>query len=222
MHKRQNIHNYNIYFLLLIPTVFAILALNGFGFFFKSGSAGAGILIILFAWFGKWGKFKDIWMIVGAFFFSISGDWFLSHMNGDTNMFISGISLFFIAHIGYLSFALMNGKIKWIFTLIVLAGYLILFFIRVYPSFEDSRLMIAVLIYLLISCFSLGASVGIKAIPGIRLSYILGIALILFSDTIISFKEFVGHNNLNFLILPTYYLAHILITFSLMRKSELT
>lgn len=209
------------YLLLLIPAVMAILALNGFGFFFKSGSAGAGILIILFAYYGRWSKFRDIWMIVGAFLFSIGGDWFLSNRNGDTNMFIAGIALFFVAHIGYLSFALMNGKIKWVFTFIVLAGYLIFFFLMLYPSFKDSSLMIAALIYLLISCVSLGASVGIKANPAVRWSYIFGIVLIVFSDTIISFNEFVGYKDLSFLILPTYYLAHISVTFSLLKKSEL-
>ena len=207
------------YALLIIPIVLAILALNGFGFFFKSGTAGAGIIIILFAYFGRWKKFRDIWMIVGAFLFSIGGDWFLSHMNGDTNLFISGIALFFVAHIGYLSYALMNGKMKWVFTLIVLAGYLIFFFLMLYPSFEDSKLMIAALIYLLISCFSLGASVGIRADPVLRWAYIIGIVLVVFSDTIIAFNEFVGYKELNFLILPTYYLAHIAVTFSLLKRS---
>jgi hypothetical protein len=42
--------------------------------------------------------------------------------------------------------------------------------------------------------------------------------LILFSDTIIALKEFTGYNELNFLILPTYYLAHISITFSVMHR----
>ena len=80
--------------------------------------------------------------------------------------------------------------------------------------------MVAALIYLLISCFSLGAAVGIDAKPLVRWSYVFGIVLILFSDTIISLKEFVGHNELNGLILPTYYLAHISITFSLIAKNR--
>ena len=80
--------------------------------------------------------------------------------------------------------------------------------------------MAAVLVYLLISCFSLGAAVGIRAGRWIRWPYVLGIFLILFSDTIISFREFVGYRELDFLILPTYYAAHIIITFSLLKKAE--
>jgi len=209
------------YALLIIPVVLAILALNGFGFFFKSGSAGVGILIILFTWFNKIGKAKDIWMIIGAFAFSIGGDWFLSNRHGDTGMFVAGIALFFVAHIGYLSYALMNGKINLVSLGILLIGYLVFFFLKLFPALDNPVLMIAVLAYLFISCFSLAAAIGIKATPSVYWSYVFSIFLVLFSDTIISFKEFMGYSGLNFLILPTYYAAHILITFSLMKKSEI-
>lgn len=209
------------YLLLLIPVVMAILALSGFGFFFKSGSAGAGILIILFAYFGRWSKFKDIWMIVGAFLFSIGGDWFLSNRNGDTNMFIAGIALFFIAHIGYFTYALMNGKMNWISLGMLLAGYLVFFFLKLVPALDNKILLIAVLAYLFISCFSLAAAIGIKANSIVYSGYVFGIALVLFSDTIIAFREFVGYHQLDFLILPTYYMAHISITFSLLKRSEM-
>lgn len=36
----------NIYVLLLIPAILGILAIQVFGFFFKSGTAGTGILIL--------------------------------------------------------------------------------------------------------------------------------------------------------------------------------
>lgn len=214
------IHKYNkwIYLIFLIPLTLAILALNNFGFFFKSGTAGVGILILLFAYRSKFDKNTDVWMVIVAFAFSIAGDWFLSNMNGDANMFVSGIALFFVAHVGYLSYALMNGKITWIFTGIVLTGFLIFYFISLFPSIDEDIINIAAFIYLLISCFSMGAAVGIEAKPMIKWSYVFGILLVLFSDTIISLKEFVGYTDLNFLILPTYYLAHISITFSLFRK----
>jgi len=209
------------YGLLVIPMVMAILALNGFGFFFKSGSAGAGILIILFAYWGRLGKIKDIWLIIGAFVFSIGGDWFLSNRHGDTGMFIAGIALFLVAHIGYLSYALMNGKMHLISLGILLAGYLVFFFLKLFPALDNPVLMIAVLAYLFISCFSLAAAIGIKATPFIYWSYVFGISLVLFSDTIISFREFIGYKQLDFLILPTYYLAHISVTFSLIKRSDI-
>lgn len=208
------------YFLLVIPVVMAVLALNHFGFFFKSGSAGAGILILIFLYYKKLKFRKDIWMIMLAFLFSIFGDWFLSNRHGDQGRFIAGIAMFFIAHVGYLAFALMNGKLNRRVTGIILAVFLMFYFGVLYPSISEKTMVAAVLVYLLISCFSLGAAVGIRAGRWVRWPYVLGIFLILFSDTIISFKEFVGFRDLNFLILPTYYAAHIVITFSLIKKAE--
>jgi uncharacterized membrane protein YkvI len=73
------------------------------------------------------------------------------------------------------------------------------------------------LFYLLISCFSFAAAAGINRLTAMaKWSYVSGIFLILFSDTIIAFKEFTLFQSLNFLILPTFYLAQICITFSLM------
>ena len=211
-----------IYGLLIFSIVSAILALNNFGFVFKSGTAGIGIIILSALNLNKGKSSKDIWMIVGAFLFSIAGDWFLSHSNEDPIMFSKGIALFFFAHIGYLSFALFNGKIKWLSTSILLAIFLIYFFVLLYPTFNDSVLMMASLIYLFISCLSFGASLGIKGDNIVKWTYIFGIFLVLFSDTIISITDFLGYKSLGFLILPTYYLAHIVITFSLIRKINLS
>ncbi|SHG00529.1 YhhN-like protein [Mariniphaga anaerophila] len=208
----------SIYLVLLLPFLLAVMALNGFGFFFKSGSAGAGILIVLWLWFRQLKARKDVWMIFVAFAFSIGGDWFMSNRNGDMDMFISGIALFFVAHIGYLGYALLNGKVKWTFTAIVLAGYLVFFTCKLLPSINHGVLMFAALVYLIISCLSMGAAVGIDAKPAEKWSYVFGIFLVLFSDTIIAFSEFAGYTELNFLILPTYYLAHISVTFSLIAR----
>ena len=103
----------------------------------------------------------------------------------------------------------------------MLAAFLVFFALLLYPAIDDTILKLAALIYLLVSCLSLGASVGIKADPIIKWGYAFGIFLILFSDTIISLAEFLGYHKFDLLILPTYYLAHISITFSLIRKSGL-
>ena len=206
---------YGVLFLSVISAIFALLTSN---FIFKSGTAGIGILIILILNFKKVKPSKATWFIIGAFLFSIAGDWFMSNMNGDSTMFSKGIALFFLAHLGYLLFATLNGQIKWRFTSILLALFLLFYFLVLFPNINDNILMLATLIYLLISCFSLGASVGIKGDYIVKWTYVFGIFLILFSDTIISLTEFLGYNRLDFLILPTYYLAHISITFSLIRK----
>jgi uncharacterized membrane protein YhhN len=217
--KSMWIKNNWIYGVLLLSVISAVFALITSSFIFKSGTAGIGILIILILNFKKVKPSKDTWFIIGAFLFSIAGDWFMSNMNGDNTMFIKGIALFFIAHLGYLLFATFNGQIKWRFTSIVLALFLLFYFLVLFPSINDNILILASLIYLLISCFSLGAAVGIESDYVVKWTYVFGIFLVLFSDTIISLTEFLGYNMLDFLILPTYYLAHISITFSVIRAA---
>ncbi|MFK5974461.1 MAG: lysoplasmalogenase [Flavobacteriaceae bacterium] len=209
-----------VYGLLLCSFILLILGITTSSFVFKSGTAGIGIIIICILNFRMAKLAKDTWMIITAFLFSILGDWFLSNTNGDSLMFAKGVALYFVAHIGYLVFALMNGQIKWKFTLLLLGVYLTFFCLMLYPTFTDQRLMLASLIYLLISCVSLGASIGIKGGYFVKWMYVFGIFLILFSDTIIALKEFLEYDKFNFLISPTYYFAHICITYSLIRKTE--
>jgi uncharacterized membrane protein YhhN len=215
---QKQLFNKWLYTLLLIPLTSAILALLHFGFFFQAGVAAAGILILLIVYFKQLKVSGDVWMVMAAFLFSIGGDWFLSNKKGDTGMFIAGILLFLFAHAGYLAYALMNGRIHRTVNLAVLAAYLVFFFTVLYPSIDDKVLMLSALVYLLISCVSLGAAAGLQTAPLVKWAFIFGIFLILFSDTIIAFREFVKYRELNFLILPTYYLAQISITFALMKK----
>ncbi len=210
-----------IYSLLLLSVISAILALNTSHFLFKSGSAGMGIIILLIIRLKSVKPRKDLWFIIGAFLFSILGDWFMSHKNGDIIMFSKGIALFFLAHIGYLLFAAYNGKMKWTITSILLLVFLTYFFWLLYPAISDKVLLIAALIYLLISCVTFGASFGITGNSVVKWAYVFGIFLVVFSDTIISLTEFLGYTVLDFLILPTYYLAHISIAFSLIYRMQL-
>jgi uncharacterized membrane protein YhhN len=208
------------YLLLIIPAVWSVMALLHSGFILKSGSAAGSMLILLILYTGKFNQHKDVLAILAAFAFSIAGDWFLSHKHSDTGMFVAGIGFFFLAHAGYLVFALMNGRIHLTATALILTGYLLFYFIRLAPSIDNPALMVSSFVYLLISCFSLGAAFGLKTDPLVRWAFICGIALVLFSDTIIAFKEFGGYRKLNHLILPTYYAAHICITLSLIRRSQ--
>ena len=91
MNNRTGKNNW-IFGLLLIPFISAIQALNHFGFLFKSGVAGGGILILLYLYGKQLKQSKDVWAIIGAFLFSIGGDWFLSNRNGEMLMFIGGIA----------------------------------------------------------------------------------------------------------------------------------
>ena len=209
-----------IFSLLLLSLIFAVLALNTSYFLFKSGSAGMGIIILLIIHFKSVKPHKDLWFIIGAFLFSIIGDWFMSHKGGDPMLFSKGIAAFFVAHVGYLLYAAYNGKMKWTITSILLLVFLIYFFWLLYPAITDKVLLIAALIYLLISCLTFGTSFGITGNPVVKWAYVFGIFLVVFSDTIISLTEFLAYTALDFLILPTYYMAHISITFALIQRMQ--
>ena len=209
------------YLLLIIPLVLAVLAVAGFGFFFKAAVPGSCILILAYLYRGRLKTETDTWFVLAALFFSIVGDRFLSNKGDSFMMFSAGIGLYLLAHVGYLWFALRNGHLHKLFTIVVLTGFLLFFILKLYPAIDDTVLMIAVLIYLLISCFSLGAAFGISLQPLVKWSYFAGVTLILFSDTIISLNEFTSYTVLNFLILPTYYAAHIAITFALIKRMKM-
>lgn len=77
-----------------------------------------------------------------------------------------------------------------------------------------------VLAYLVVSCASLAAATGLRNPPEERLWFQTGIALIVFSDTIIGLSEFGNVKALSWLILPTYYLALVCITLSCLMRPE--
>jgi uncharacterized membrane protein YhhN len=215
--KNLNLKNVLIYSLLLIPALSAILAITTGHFAWKAGVTGSAILILAAFFYAGHRKYEKVGMIIAAFLFSIAGDWFLSNKQEQSWMFMAGIAFFFFAHICYLIYALKNGKINQNLLIVVLAIFLILFFGWLTKGIAGLGLKSAVLCYLVISCVSLSAAAGMNKVSMIaRYAFTAGISLILFSDTIIAFKEFTMFQALNFLILPTYYLSHLCIAFSLM------
>ncbi|MGB5436465.1 MAG: lysoplasmalogenase [Maribacter sp.] len=209
-----------LWFVVLLTSQFigAAIAWATDIFIFKISVAALGTVILLIAYAHKLPKALDVWVVIIAFVCSMIGDYFLSHMHGDTTFFILGISLYLLAHIGYLTFSLLNGTLRWKSSIALTVVFLIFFYLALYPTLDDKTLAFMVLFYLIVSCVSLGAALGLKLEPTIKWPYVIGIALILFSDTIISFTEFIHYDALNFLILPTYYLAQIGITIALYLK----
>ncbi len=207
-----------IYLLLLIPLALAVFALNGFGFIFKAGVPISCALIIACAIRKNSAAAKGAWLVIAGLLFSAAGDWFLSFKGDSLARFAAGIGLFFCAHAGYLAFALLNGRFNKTTIAVLLAVYLPFFYFVLLPVIEDSILLVSVILYLLISCLSVGAAFGIELGHKAKWAYILGLVLILFSDTVIAFHEFTSYQDLNFLILPTYYAAHLFITLALMNS----
>lgn len=207
--------------LLMLPVVSAMLALSGQGLGWKLGvpfACGMALVVLLRP---QQERRRALWWVVAAFAFSMLGDYFLSSRRGREHYFLLGIAAFWVAHLGYLAYALTRGRIHVHALILLLAGYLTYHFRLVAPAIESAVLGGAVLAYLLVSCVSMAAAIGMRAQPPERALYIAGVALILFSDTVISFREFLGFHRLDALILPTYYLAQILILHALLWRRDL-
>ena len=201
--------------LIIIPVICALLDFRGAGSIYKYTVAFTCGAILCLA-YGK-DITKDIWIVVIAFMFSIAGGWFLSNRRGLEIRFIYGIICYFIAHLGFLCFAIKNGQInKWVLC-VTLIVYLTFFLTMLYKNINSKPLTLAVLCYLLISCISFAAATGLNFHPLPKWLFAAGIFSLLFSDTLIAFKEFLNYDKLySFLMMPTYYLSHILITLGLL------
>jgi uncharacterized membrane protein YhhN len=206
------------YYLLAVPVVFGIIATTQGYLLFKLGVPGICALILI-AFFGRRMQ-RDIWYVVAAFGFSMIGDTFLSTRGDDEMMFVYGIGGFFLAHLGYLGYALVNGKVNRPALLILGAGYVPFFVWSLNPAIDDGALSGAVLVYLLISVLVLAAAIGLRLAGLPKWTYVAGITSIVVSDTFIAFNEFLDVTTFNDLILPTYYFAHIIITFGILNRGH--
>jgi uncharacterized membrane protein YhhN len=216
----MNFARFRLLLFLVIPGGCAWLGTAGYGFVWKAGVAGSGILLLLGFCCGRRGAGRDVFWIVAAFAFSIAGDWFLSHRHGQVERFIAGIALFFLAHGGYLGFSLSNGRFHRLLTLALLTGFTGFYCVALHPAIPQIPLRVAVFLYMIISCLSLGAAAGSRLAPPAKQVYIAGIALVLFSDWIIAMNEFTHHRMLSHWILPTYYLAQISVTLALLLREQ--
>lgn len=164
-------------------------------------------------------RHRDVGWVLLAFAASMVGDTFLSTRAGRESFYLAGIAAFFVAHVGYLLFALRNGGIHRILLTLLLAGYLTWFFLQLGPAISSGPLRYAALAYLLISCVAWAAAAGLRLPSAAKSAYVAGISLIVFSDTLIALKDFLKVPGPGFLILPTYYLAQILITWAVLMRS---
>ncbi len=157
-----------------------------------------------------------IWAVVAAFGMSMVGDYFLSSRRGHSHYFEAGIAAFLVAHLGFLRYSLAHGRLDWRALGLLLTVFVAYFGLALAPAIESRVLWAAVLAYLAVSCIGLAAAVGLKQPGRVKGLYVAGISLIVFSDTLISFSEFLHWRALNAWILPTYYLAHLCITASVL------
>jgi uncharacterized membrane protein YhhN len=208
--------------LLTLPAFVAGLALWTGRLPFKLGVPGLCALILL-AHVRRFppARRREIWAVVGAFAMSMVGDYFLSSRRGHPRFFEAGILTFLFAHLGYLRYALLNGSLHRLALILLLMGFIPYFGLALSPVIGSPVIWVAVLLYLLVSCVSLAAAAGLKQPTQVRGFYVAGIGFVVFSDTIISFNEFLHYRALDGWILPTYYLAQLAVTSSVLLRPDL-
>jgi uncharacterized membrane protein YhhN len=212
-------------FFLVIPVFFTLCAVGFFDesiyrsvfreFFFRAGVSFSCAVIVCLASGQALRRTK--WYVIAGLVVSVFGDWFMVNRGGNSTLFIYAIGLFFIAHVCFCSFCIVNGRIDKGVLLALLTGYLPFFFVELRPALTQTPLFAAVMAYLLVSCLSLSAAAGLRLPAVVRATYMLGIALFVFSDTIIALRSFTPYRgDLNSLILPTYFASHVVIALALM------
>lgn len=178
----------------------------------------AYVLWLLFAKVPKEHRCKAAF-IPAAFFFSIIGDLFLHFDEGRAPLFIAGVAVYFVAHMSYIGFSLRRGKVNWWMMGILTTLFTVYFIFLLYPNISNTGILVAVFLYILVSCFSVSAASGMPLGDGMdKLAkglVIGGISSLLFSDFVLSLHDFVGVQTGYFLMLPTFYLSQMLVTAAL-------
>lgn len=202
---------------LLIPAAFALMQLRTGKYIFSALTTLACAAIAL----------PNAPILAAALFVSFAGDWFMAHKGDKEWMYLLGIAGFFLGHVVFILHALTHvlfaaheefilrisprvlytreGLFTGAFLALWFTPYLMLRALKKVPKL----LKIPVVLYTFISIASLACAV----ITG-NLFYILGIASLLFSDLMIAECDFVGNAKAGPLILPTYYLCHLLVALS--------
>jgi len=187
--------------LILLPILFALCQLKTGKYIFSALTTLACAVIAIL----------NSPILALALFVSFIGDWFMAHKGSKEWMYLLGIAGFFLAHAVFIAHALQSvlhtkaGLLTGAVLAIWFTPYLVLRVIGKVPRL----LKMPVVLYTFISIAGLSCAV----MTG-NILYIVGIALLLFSDTMIAETDFVGNKKTGRLIMPTYYLCHILVAFS--------
>jgi hypothetical protein len=206
-------------FLAIIPLGFAIVASvlrKGFekeNLFFKEGVALSCGLICVWILLFVSPERDGLWLLVMAFVLSPIGDLFLRLRKKDRN-FIIGIVFFWVAHLGFFLYALSQVDFSWVVFGVLLVPFLYVFFFVFGSSerFRESRtLAFITLMYVLISCLSVTASVHLRGGAVANWVYLAGIWSLVVSDLFIGLGSFCGHKKRVNLYLGLYYLSHVLV-----------
>lgn len=199
-----------LFLLILIPVAFALLRLKTHRYIFSALTTLSCAAVAL----------PNAPVMALALFVSFIGDYFMAHKGKNELKYLLGIAGFFLGHVVFIAHALLfipdlgtaeaapyirEGLTTAAVLALWFTPYLILRAIKKVPKL----LQIPVVLYTSVSIAGLACAVMTQ-----NALYTLGIAMLLFSDTMIAESDFVGNRKTGWLILPTYYLCHILVTLS--------
>ena len=161
--------------------------------------------------------------VPAAFLFSIFGDLSLHFQNGRTWLFLVGVALYFVAHLCYIGFFMRKGQVNYPMLALLCSIFILYYIFLLRPNIASLQVSIAVVLYILVSCFSVSTASGMPLGPSMdRLGKqlaVAGICSLVFSDLVLSLHNFAGISTGYFLMLPTFYLSQTLITASLIHNT---
>ena len=196
--------------LTLISVCFAVFRLITRKYVFSAlTTLSCAALSLSPLWTGGW-RWSQL-ILPAALVVSAIGDYFMAHKGGHAEIYRLGIAGFLLAHALFIVHCCTQWRPRaWIAVvgLLLLAGYGAYLILRVLPGIPR-LLKLPAALYTLISVAGFTASLMTR-----NPLYIAGVALLLFSDTMIAEHDFVGNRAAGALILPTYYLSQLLVALS--------
>jgi len=181
------------------------------GYIYSALISGLCGMSVLFAGGGK-GRL----LLAAGLFVSVVADWFLNHQSGHSERFLYGVIGFFVAHCLFVAYAALRYSFSpaaLIAAAVLLIGFGAYMLFRALPNIE-AGLKLPITAYMLVSMLSLYAAFSMSAPVAEKVLYIVGIAAIVFSDTMIAENIFLGVKPAAKLVHPTYFACHWLITLS--------
>ena len=196
--------------LALIPVCFAVLRLITRKYVFSAlTTLSCAALSLSPVWSDGW-RWSQL-ILPAALVVSAIGDYFMAHKGDHAEIYRLGIAGFLLAHLLFIVHCCTQWRPRaWIAAvgLILLAGYGVYLIARVLTGVPN-LLKLPAALYTLISVAGFTTSLMTR-----NPLYIVGIALLLFSDTMIAEHDFAGNRAAGALILPTYYLSQLLVALS--------
>ena len=196
---------------LIVPAALAVMRLRLKKYPYSAAVTLSCAAIVALTGLDDGGTLMAIGLIVSAV-----GDWMLAHQVGHPDRFIKGVGLFAAGHLWFIAYAARTAAFAlWPVIAInaLTAGYALYLTRRVLPG-QTGLISAALPLYALISLCGLLFALLRAAPVADKALYALGIASIIFSDTMIAENEFAKNKRAARWVLPTYYLCHILLAAS--------